>query len=128
MKHIILGSLIFFTLPVNTWADCTSPAAKAGSLEWFSAGNQYRFCNGTDWLDLSSCTNADTTCSSQRQLEYDTSSNVFKYCDGTNWMKLDSGYSVNSCSSTGQLSYDSTSNTFRYCDGSDLLQLPPRQY
>jgi len=34
------------------FAACTSPAASAGVVEYFSGDNVYRYCNGTDWVDV----------------------------------------------------------------------------
>lgn len=38
-------------LPSVARADCTSPAAPAGIIEYFSASEQvFKYCNGTDWV------------------------------------------------------------------------------
>ncbi|MEX5219715.1 MAG: hypothetical protein NW701_17935 [Nitrospira sp.] len=37
-------------IPTPALADCTAPAAVAGTLEYFSVQNIFKYCNGTNWI------------------------------------------------------------------------------
>jgi hypothetical protein len=48
---IILACVFLIGAPAKpAYAACTSPAAAAGALEWFTATSEFKYCNGTSWL------------------------------------------------------------------------------
>lgn len=123
MLLFVFKLLTLFISP--TFAACSSPTAADGSKEWFSPTNNYKYCNGTEWVELSTCQSTGTACTVVGQWEYDTTAKDYKFCDGSNWIHLGSGNNVSTCSTNGQMEYDSTSHSFRYCNGTNLLQYPP---
>lgn len=49
MKNILwITFFLFFKL--NALADCSSPAAIAGAIEYFTADKTHKYCNGSDWV------------------------------------------------------------------------------
>lgn len=51
MNKIIL--ILFISFMANfSFADCSSPAAIAGSLEYFSVDKTHKFCDGTNWVAI----------------------------------------------------------------------------
>lgn len=48
---IWLGSLLL--TPV-AYAACATPVANSGSLEWFTADLRFKYCDGTNWINLGS--------------------------------------------------------------------------
>lgn len=49
-KIFLLSGIML--LATKAFADCTSPAAVAGTREWFSADKKLKYCNGTSWVGL----------------------------------------------------------------------------
>ncbi len=47
-----LAAMIFFMSPRAAVADCTSPNEPEATIEYFSADKAYKFCDGTDWIDI----------------------------------------------------------------------------
>ena len=99
------------TVSAAAYAACTSPAAAAGAIEWFSATTQYKLCDGTNWNVIELDTANLGACTTSAAREYDTSSNVYKVCNATpdvtsglvgHW-KLDegSGTTASNSASTG---------------------------
>lgn len=121
MKILIL--LITLSSTVHA-ADCTSPSAPEGTLQWFSASSVVKFCDGTNWLDtshgsLGSC--AGTTAGT-----INWSGTVMQFCDGTNWISMkNNSANVGTCSQAGQMSYNPGSNKYTSCDGTNLWDMSP---
>lgn len=45
--------VLFLSLVLNiSFANCTSPTATSGALEYFSTDKTHKFCNGTDWISI----------------------------------------------------------------------------
>ncbi|MCE7887908.1 MAG: LamG domain-containing protein [Alphaproteobacteria bacterium PRO2] len=57
LRNDVLAKIVMVALSVFTaspaYADCTSPAAVAGAREWFPADDNYKLCNGTNWVPFS---------------------------------------------------------------------------
>jgi hypothetical protein len=47
---IFCAALLSLSTPAR--ADCADPAGKAGLMDYFTAENTYKFCDGTDWIDI----------------------------------------------------------------------------
>lgn len=77
----LLCLMLFRASPA--FADCTSPAAEAGTLEWFSGTSEYKLCDGTNW-DVVVLGNADLgACSPVASREWDATMKAYKICDIT---------------------------------------------
>lgn len=105
-------------------ADCTSPAAVVGSLEYFTANKAFKYCDGQDWINVSSCT-AASTCTSAGTLDYDSGLTNFKYCTGSTWFEVANATTLTACTTAGQIEYDTADNTFKSCDGSNWQTWAP---
>lgn len=85
MRHLVLSSLIslllFHTIPA--FAACTSPAASAGTLEWFSGTSEYKLCDGTNWDVIVLDSVGLGACSPVANRQWDATLKAYKYCDGT---------------------------------------------
>lgn len=123
----------------NTFADCTSPVAIAGSREWFSGDTIYKYCDGTNWIDIS-VNNTLTACSNTATLEYDNNLNGYRFCNGTNWRQIgcvasNTPIAINGaqclatcpelaiCNNPGQIDYSTELGMLVYCNGSNLISL-----
>lgn len=54
MKYILLLAFLIAFSAGPSWADCTSPAAPAGRMDYFGAPDHtFKFCNGTSWVEMS---------------------------------------------------------------------------
>lgn len=59
MKHAKFNIFsIFFVISLllfshSVMANCTSPAAGAGAMDYFTAENTFKFCDGTNWVSMS---------------------------------------------------------------------------
>ncbi|MCE7886341.1 MAG: hypothetical protein DYH13_02400 [Alphaproteobacteria bacterium PRO2] len=65
------------------FADCTSPAAVAGTLEWFSGTSEYKLCDGTNWDVIELSGTSFGACSPIASREWDATLKAYKYCDAT---------------------------------------------
>lgn len=85
MRHLVLSSLISLLLfhAAPAFAACTSPAASAGTLEWFSGTSEYKLCDGTNWDVIELDTPSLGACSPVASREWDATLKAYKYCDGT---------------------------------------------
>ncbi len=49
----LLLAIGLFVLPAVAAADCTSPNEPEATIEYFSADKTYKYCDGTNWIDMS---------------------------------------------------------------------------
>jgi len=85
MRHLVLSSLIslllFHTIPA--FAACSSPAAVAGTREWFSGTSEFKLCDGTNW-DVIELDSVDLgACSPAASREWDTTLKAYKFCNAS---------------------------------------------
>lgn len=119
-KSSLLAIFCAFFLPPVTavWAACSSPSGVAGEVEYFSGDSLYKFCNGTDWLDIAANATA-TSCSNDRAIDYNPlSDNKRAFCRSGNWHTMDCTVTSDSCSTAGQVEYNTGDNMLQYCNGS----------
>lgn len=55
MKKLLLPLFLLMVGPVlPAYADCISPAGKAGAMDYFAGTeNTFKFCNGAEWVNMS---------------------------------------------------------------------------
>lgn len=101
-------------------ATCT----QAGLWEYDPAIQIYRYCNGTNFVSMSSGS-VTGTCGgvTEGTMEYNTTSNNFEYCDGTNWIAFASSAIGSACSDTGQIEFNTSSNAIEICNGSNSISV-----
>ena len=80
----------------NSGTTCT--AAQAGTVTWNSAGTRLRYCNGTNWLNMTCGT--ISSCSGTTAGTTTADASYAKYCDGTNWQAL---HNIGTCAGIGVL-------------------------
>lgn len=44
--------VLTFTASPAAYADCSDPAGKAGTMDYFTSDGVYKFCDGTDWHSM----------------------------------------------------------------------------
>jgi alpha-tubulin suppressor-like RCC1 family protein len=83
---LLICSILLFVcaiVPSKAHAACTSPAAAAGAIEWFSSTSEYKLCDGTSWAAF------DTSPASSELVESFISAGYFFTCgvksDGTGY-------------------------------------------
>ena len=84
---VIFSFIALFLTPSLAFAQCASPTAGNGAIQYFIANNTFRICNGSNWGTIVSA-GALTTCSNSGRIDYDTGEKAYKYCDGTNWQEI----------------------------------------
>ena len=81
----------------NSGTTCT--AAQAGTVTYVGAStNRLRYCNGTNWLNMTCGT--ISTCGGTTAGTTTADANYAKYCDGTNWQAL---HNIGTCAGIGVL-------------------------
>lgn len=106
---------------VAALAACTSPAASAGTIEYNTAGSNYRYCNGTSWVSMAGSVQT-TNCSSAAQMYYDSTVHRLIYCNGTKLVYINTtGTTETACTSptatAGSMEYNTSTNKFQVCAG-----------
>ncbi|MCB9989243.1 MAG: tail fiber domain-containing protein [Rhodospirillales bacterium] len=101
MRRILLSGALFLALTAHSQqakADCASPAAPAGRIEYFSASEQvFKYCDGTSWIgwgeggtsnpagaDREIQFNSSGSLAASSQLFFDESNNQFVYSNTAN--------------------------------------------
>jgi len=74
-------------LPGISWALCSTPTAGAGAREFFSATDEYKFCDGTNWVAFP-VVGALAACSNLGRIEWDATEAAYKVCNGFNYIEL----------------------------------------
>jgi hypothetical protein len=83
-----LGPSEIFALYQQRLPDLGSCAGTAEStLEYDSGANNYKFCNGTDWLPVAN-NGSVGSCSGNPEQEYDAALSLWKWCDGSDWIDM----------------------------------------
>lgn len=106
----------------HAFANCASPAAAAGTLQFNSPNMQY--CDGTNWV--STAVSTAGSCSTAGQIL--ASGTDLQYCDGAILHSM-SGHTISSCTGTavGTYAYDSGNQVFKYCDGTNWRLMAPNR-
>ena len=81
MKNIALPLIIFLVLTNHARADCASPAGVAGTMEYFTAENTFKFCNGTDWIDMGASGGGGTLNCTTNEIDYGGAGSISDQCD-----------------------------------------------
>ncbi|MBU0859344.1 MAG: LamG domain-containing protein, partial [Alphaproteobacteria bacterium] len=71
-------------------AACALPVAEAGAREWFAADDIYKFCDGTNWIDMRDAGGL-TACTATAAMEFEPALDSYKVCDGAQWRKTGCG-------------------------------------
>ena len=121
---VVIAAFLLGFAPEAAKAQCTSPTASVGSLEWFSGDSRFKACIGTSWVEVAA-DSALTACTTAGQLDYDSTENAPKFCDGSNWQKVacvggGGCTKLTTCSTAGQINYSSGDSSFAWCDGTGL--------
>lgn len=119
-----LVAILFVMLSPAAFADCTSPAATAGALQWVTAFSQVRFCNGTSWVALNNTTTA-TGCSVTGAVQY--VSGEIMWCNGSVWVKSAPSTDHGACAAAqaGYFYYSGSDTYYWFCNGANWRRMGP---
>lgn len=106
---LLLIEFAFSFISLRAFGACSSPAAQAGAIEYFTASSQYKLCDGTNWAVIELDTTDLGYCNSQQAKgrKYDSLTKAPKVCNGTNYVGAKctsqsvAGY--NSCTTSGEI-------------------------
>ena len=85
--HALSGEEVF-ALYQNGLASLGSCAGTTeATLEYDSSQNNYKFCDGADWVPVAD-NGTVGTCSGNPEQEYDAAFGVLKWCNGSNWIDM----------------------------------------
>lgn len=114
----LIGGLLI-VLPSRAHADCSNPLGVAGTIEYFSAGEQiFKYCNGSNWISWGVWTeNSGDIYYNIGDVGIGTNSPA-SALDINGGVRI--GYDGGSCTGTnkGTLRYTSASDAWEYCNGS----------
>ncbi|PIS10848.1 MAG: hypothetical protein COT73_07215 [Bdellovibrio sp. CG10_big_fil_rev_8_21_14_0_10_47_8] len=121
MKLFIFAFILGCLSPVASWADCTSPAASAGAIQWFSGSSDFQFCSGTQWTVMTvsvtgtACTNSAGT----GKLTYNSPD--LQYCNGSFWVNVSGALTGDTCAgvTAGTVTFDSQAGYVKWCDSTN---------
>lgn len=113
--------ITFFVVQVAAslaFADCSSPVATAGNIQWIAASNEVQYCDGTYWKSASVATQAGTCFAADAgKILYQSSD--LQFCNGANWVSMNGVSLGTSCSAAGIFTYDSAASLTKWCDGTN---------
>lgn len=92
MHYVLFTSLLTLGLIYTSlaYADCTSPAAVAGTREWFSGTSEFKLCDGTNWRVFQLDSTSHGACSPVASREWDSTLKAYKFCDASgNYKRMD---------------------------------------
>ncbi len=95
----------------NAMAACAAPVANTGALEYFTGTDEFKFCDGTNWLSLPAGTTL-AACTNTGGIEWDATEKAYKFCDSANYQTW--GCTTGVCVQNGLVSHwklDETSGT-----------------
>lgn len=97
--------------------------SNAGTWQWNADNSTLVFCNGSEFISMSSTGNYGSCPSGLTgALEYDSSVSDYKFCDGTNWIAVADAGADGTCSfTTPKIDFDSASNQLEWCNGSNWI-------
>lgn len=113
---------LIFLATLNIRADCSSPSAVAGQLQWITSSAKIMWCDGTNWKDASVATGASCTGTTSGTINY--LSGDLRFCNGTNWVSM-KGASAGAAGGlvSGTVKYNTSSSKLQFSDGSSLYDL-----
>jgi hypothetical protein len=85
---------VFTYVPVSAASGCTSPTGNVGDDLYNSAYHVYQFCNGSNWVAMSTITagaggsGCTSPAGSEADKIYNSTSGVLQYCDGARWRQI----------------------------------------
>lgn len=109
----------------NAWADCVSPPAKRGQVQWYSGA--LILCDGANWNSFSLTGNQGSCDPGQAgKIVYTGSSDKdLVVCDGSQFKRLKTGSAGAPCSTAagGKFYFHSGDGDFLFCDGTNWFTL-----
>lgn len=134
MKTALYLYLFFLStfLSQKVRANCSTPTAIAGTYQWFSASNDFKYCDGFNWTSMAVTTTADACANPTGAGKLTYNAPELQFCDGSHWVNVSGNLTGDTCPSetSGTLTYDSGATYMKWCDSTNRWRVtkPSKSY